>query len=420
MGSTLPLNRPQTVSAPWLQQPGLVRIFSALGNDPQTVRVNGGAVRDTLLGRPIGDVDLSTTYLPGDVVERVQRAGLKAVPTGIEHGTVTVVADSLPYQVTTLREDVETDGRHAVVRFGTDWSRDALRRDFTMNALYLGPDGSLHDPLDGYSDCLGQYVRFIGDADQRIREDYLRILRFFRFQASHGTDVFDPEALAAIGRQVDGLASISRERIGIELRKMLLADGAIRSLQLMQQTQVLEAVLPGVPVNMEHLIRFRALIDQFKCGAPWTAHLAALISHRAHGAWNLLGPLKELLRLSNAEKASLDGLLKPLDRVPVTDPEGVYTLAYRLEPERAGARLLLEWAGSSQALDDETWLNAYNLLLATTPQPLPISGSDLMNAGVPAGASLGQALKAAEACWIASGFQADREGLLRQAVTKAG
>ena len=201
--------------AEWLKSPGIQAVFAAIEQEGDEARVVGGAVRNTLLGHPVPDVDIATTASPETVMERARAAGLKPIGTGIDHGTITVVSSGYPYEVTTLREDVETFGRQARVVFGRNWTRDAERRDFTLNALYVDRHGRLHDPLGGLDDCLNRHVRFIGDPDTRIREDYLRILRFFRIYAAYGAGDMDADGLGACLRQRDGLRHLSAERIGL-------------------------------------------------------------------------------------------------------------------------------------------------------------------------------------------------------------
>lgn len=214
--------------------PGLAEVLGLLNAGDEEARVVGGAVRNSLLNLPVIDVDIATTALPQEVVERARRAGMKPVPTGIAHGTVTVVAGHHAFEVTTLREDMETDGRRAVVRFGRDWRHDAERRDFTLNALYATADGTVVDLVGGLSDLAARRVRFIGDAQARIREDYLRILRLFRFHASYGVGEVDPTALSAAVRLRAGLLGLSRERIRAETMKLLVAPGAAPTLATMR------------------------------------------------------------------------------------------------------------------------------------------------------------------------------------------
>ena len=233
------------VDAAWLREAPLRDILAALDSEGEEARVIGGAVRNALLGEPHGDTDIATTAPPSEVIRRAEAAGFKAVPTGIEHGTVTVVGAGRPFEVTTLREDVETFGRRAKVAFGRDWKRDAERRDFTMNALSLSRDGTLHDYVGGLADIEARRVRFIGDAGRRIAEDYLRILRFFRFHAAYGEGVPDPEGVAACIEARAGLEQLSRERVRMEALKLLIAKHAVPTLALMTETGLLEQVLGG-------------------------------------------------------------------------------------------------------------------------------------------------------------------------------
>ena len=232
---------------PWLADPRLARAFALLRDGGHRAWAAGGAVRDDLMGRAPGDVDLATDATPDRVVALAAAAGIKAVPTGFDHGTVTLVVDGRPFEVTTLRRDVETDGRHAVVRFGADLAEDAARRDFTLNALYRAPDGTLLDPIGGLPDALARKVRFVGDARARVREDHLRSLRFFRFHATHGDPEagLDPDALDAVARHLEGLDALSRERVTAELLKLLAAPDPAPAAAGMRATGALARVLPG-------------------------------------------------------------------------------------------------------------------------------------------------------------------------------
>ena len=228
----------------WLSKASLQTVFDGLQAAGGEVRVNGGAVRNALMREAVRDVDLSTTLLPLETISALEKAGIRAVPTGLEHGTITGVIDGDAYEITTLREDIETSGRHAVVKFGLDWKKDALRRDFTMNAIYCDRNGVIYDPINGMDDLKSRTVRFIGAASERIEEDYLRILRFFRFFAWYGSGRPDAEGLTACARLKDGLSDISVERIWIELKKMLSAADPSRALLWMRTTGVLTLILP--------------------------------------------------------------------------------------------------------------------------------------------------------------------------------
>ncbi|MBN9346836.1 MAG: CCA tRNA nucleotidyltransferase, partial [Devosia sp.] len=227
--------------APWLRDPATQKIFALLDGERGKTRAVGGAIRDTLVDheREATEIDFATELLPREVMRRAGEAGVAAYPTGIEHGTITLKVDDRVAEVTTLREDIETDGRHAVVRFGWGWTRDAERRDFTMNALYSDMEGELFDPINGVEDCLSGAVRFIGDANKRIAEDKLRVYRFFRFTASHGHEQFDEDGLVAVHKAAGDLHNISAERVGNEMRRMLALPRIARTLETMAQTGVL-------------------------------------------------------------------------------------------------------------------------------------------------------------------------------------
>lgn len=235
------------INADWLSSEATQRVFSLLGDAGHAVFAVGGCVRNTLLGAPVQDIDLSTSAQPEVVMKLAEAAGLRAVPTGIEHGTVTVIAGDEPYEITTFRRDVDTDGRRAVVAFSDSIEEDALRRDFTMNALYADAAGVVHDPVGGLPDLEARRIRFIEDADQRIREDYLRSLRYFRFCAWYGdpADGYDTDALDAIARNLGGLGTLSRERVGSEVLKLLTAPDPAPAVAVMRATGVLGQILPG-------------------------------------------------------------------------------------------------------------------------------------------------------------------------------
>ena len=251
------------LDAPWLREGALAKLLAVLDRDGEEARVVGGAVRNALLGEPPGDFDIATTALPREVARRAAAAGFKPVPTGIDHGTITVVIGGRPFEVTTLREDVETDGRHAKVAFGRDWKRDAERRDFTMNALSVGRDGAIHDHVGGLADAAARRVRFIGDPAQRLAEDYLRILRFFRFHAAYGHGAPDPASLHACIAARAGLDTLSRERVRMEVMKLLVTPHAVATLAVMAETGLLGNVLAGVPLlaSFANVVKLEAALD---------------------------------------------------------------------------------------------------------------------------------------------------------------
>lgn len=400
------------LAADWLADPALVAVFEALEREDDSVRAVGGSVRNALMGMPVNDIDLATPALPQTVMARAEAAGLRAVPTGIDHGTVTVVSAGKPFEVTTLREDVETHGRSATVRFGRDWRHDAERRDFTMNALYVERDGTLHDPVGGLADLEARRVRFIGDPHRRIREDYLRILRFFRFHAQYGAGAPDPQGLAAASAERDGLSVLSAERIGQEMRKLVAARGAVATLSVMAEAGVLPAVLGG-PADLAAHAGLRAL-DAL---APETREPALALA--ALGGRGDLVVLADRLRLSNAER----------DRMLAAAAAAADPLARLLAPMSAGASdvaPLLETHGRQAAIDglllaSARWLcvpEAGTLaLLREAPIPhFPLMGRDLIAAGLAPGPEVGERLERARAAWRDSGFSLDRETLLARAL----
>ncbi|CAN7265809.1 CCA tRNA nucleotidyltransferase [Bosea sp. LjRoot237] len=386
-----------------LARADVAALLSALNRDGEEARIVGGAVRNALLGEPVADIDLATTCLPDETMRRARAAGFKAIPTGVEHGTVTVVIDGAPFEVTTLRRDVETDGRHAVVAFGRDFREDALRRDFTINALGLDAAGVLHDYADGLADLAARQVRFIGAASERIAEDYLRILRFFRFHARYGVGEPDPRALDACIAGRAGLEGLSRERIWTELRKLLVAPRATHTLQAMAGAGLLMPVIGGVP----RLSRFAAIADGPGERVYPAFRLAALAVVTNEDALRL----RERLRLSNAEFERISGIATALEALSGSGvPQEIARLrrlAHRIGTDAvAGGLALLGTAGRSadtQALIAE---------LARTP-PFLLTGKDVLALGVGAGPRVGQALEMAREAWIEAGCPAGREVQLR-------
>ncbi len=374
----------------WLADPALHRVFAALGRQ---ARVVGGCVRNALMGHPIDDVDIATPLTPDVVSERIKAAGLKAVPTGIAHGTVTAVADRKPFEITTLRLDVTTDGRNATVAFTDDWAKDAGRRDFRLNALYADLDGAIFDPTgQGVADAEAGRIVFVGDPETRIREDYLRILRFFRFFAWYGRGEADAAGLAACAALRDGMERLSAERVSKELLKLLKAPDPRTAVRLMADTGVLDLVLPAagtldlfdamVAISPEPLLRLSALLPD----DPDAVRAAALA-----------------LRLSNEQKDRLVMAVEggPID-LSINDADARAAI-YRLGRRRFADKVRLALAGSPNANADhllavaETW---------SIPK-LPVDGHAAKRAGAVDGLAIGQALKAFEAEWITADFPAD-------------
>ena len=377
------------VTGDWLTRPQTQAVCAALTGAGYRALLVGGCVRNALLGEAVADVDIATDAEPATVTRLAEAAGLKAVPTGIDHGTITVVAGGIPHEVTTFRRDVETFGRHATVAFSTRVEDDAARRDFTMNALYATPDGDVIDPLNGLPDLRMRRLRFVGDAVARITEDYLRILRFFRFHAWYGDPDagLDAEALAACAAHSEGLDTLSRERVGAETRKLLLARDPAPAVAAMAQAGVLQHVLPGANA--------RAL--------PVLVHLEAGRSPDWLRRLVVLGgeDPADRLRLSRAEAKRLDILRRGLSSM-----EAPAALGYRYGPDAAATVVLARAAvletPLAAAWDEEIALGA--------SARFPVTAADLMP--TLSGPALGERLAVLEARWIASGFRLTRDDLL--------
>lgn len=395
---------PDLAGAEWLTRPETRRVFAALTAEGAEARAVGGAVRNALMGTPVKDIDIATTALPPDVMRLARQGGLHAVPTGFEHGTITLIANHVPFEVTTLRKDIETFGRHARVTFTADWTEDALRRDFTMNALYCGPQGTVHDPLGGYADLTARRVRFIGDARQRIREDYLRILRFFRFLAEYaaGTPP-DPEGLAAAIAEKSGLGGLSGERIRIELMRLLAAPGAVEAARAMSEAGLFAPLLGGS--NVERLARLAAIEKALGRAPDPVLRLASLAVERAGDA----ARLQERLRLSSAEAARLArASLQDSALDPATSQRAAQAFIYRHGAPAFLDAALYDWARSKAAPDDAARSERVRLAERWQAPELPVSGSDVIAAGVPAGADVGRVLAEFEKWWIGTDFPTDK------------
>ena len=392
--------------APFWRTPGLSAVLAALNADGEEARVVGGAVRNTLLGLPVSDVDIATTAVPQVVAERVRRAGLKPVPTGVEHGTVTVVADHHAFEVTTLREDMETDGRRAVVRFGRSWLHDAQRRDFTLNALYAAADGSVVDLVGGLSDLTARRIRFIGDPQARIREDYLRILRLFRFHAAYGAGPVDREAFTASVQRRAGLLTLSRERVRAEMLKLLVAPGAAATLAVMSDAGLIQPLLAGI-ADVGAFTRLVGLERAWQVKPDAIRRLAAVAVRVADDAERL----RDRLRLSNAEARRLAALSATVPALP--DAGAVRAFLYRNGVEAALDLALLAAAHGRGDMEAVAAMAA-----SWAPPRLPFAAADLMALGLTPGRALGAALARAEARWIAADFPMDPatiSGLLAEA-----
>ena len=393
--------------APWLTSGALPRLLQVLDCDGEEARVVGGAVRNALLAAPIAEIDVATTAVPDEVVRRVEAAGFKAVPTGIEHGTITVVIDKHPFEVTTLRQDVETYGRHAKVEFGRDWQGDAHRRDFTINALSATRDGTVYDYVGGLADLAARRVRFIGEAKQRIEEDYLRILRFFRFHAAYGEGHPDPAGLHACIAGRDGLDQLSRERVRMELLKLLVAPHATQTLMDMTYAGLLQRVLGTVPLvaGFENMAKAEAAIGAPPDPVRRLGALATTIDEQAELLW-------QKLRLTNAEHERLASMAEAWRQVsPAQGEPAARALLYRLKPEKFTDAALVAWARSQASAHDEAWQTLVTLPARWTAPAFPLKAADFIKRGLTPGPALGAALAAAEEAWIAAGFPDDLAAL---------
>jgi poly(A) polymerase len=410
-------DRPQRLAgADWLRRPQTQAVFAALAARGHAARAVGGAVRNALLGRPVVDVDIATPAHPEQVVAAAEAAGLTAVPTGIAHGTVTVIADRVPYEVTTLRRDVETHGRHATVAFTDDWAADAGRRDFTINALYCSADGELFDPLGGAPDIDARRVRFIGEPRERIREDYLRILRFFRLTAEYAEGPPDAAALAACVLEREGLARLSAERVRQELQRLLVARRGPELVRAMLDYGLLPSVLASAP--RPTLLERLATLETALAAAPDAIlRLAALAVEVPEDA----DRLADRLRLANDERARLARVAMHAPDVSPSAPEAAARAYLYAEGTTAYRdRVLIAWARSTDAPDSQPWRARLTLPERWQPPRLSVGGADVMALGIPAGPRVGELLRALEAWWIAGDFAADEIALkerLRELMT---
>ena len=408
------------IDADWLRDADLQRLLAALsgpgedGGEAELARVVGGAIRNTILGQPVSDIDIATTCPPAVTVARATAAGFKTVPTGIEHGTVTVIANRRPFEVTTLRRDVETNGRHAVVAFGRDWQADAERRDFTINALYCEADGTVVDLVGGLADIERQTLRFIGDASARIEEDYLRILRFFRFFAWYGAGRPDGDGLRAVTRLKGGLTKLSAERVWAELRKLLAAPDPSRALLWARQTGVLTLILPeSERWGIDGIHGLMAAEQLYGWPADPLLRLECIVPPDPAR----LAELSTRLKLSNVDRDRL----KAFAEADPVSPEGSEA-AFRLKlyfADRGGLldRLRLQLAVSAaKGLDAAGATAALARLVKTAesfdPPSFPVTGADLQDLGMKPGKEFGAVLQELKLAWVESGFVLSREKLL--------
>ena len=392
---------------PWMAAADTAAVLDALeaAGGADCARFVGGCVRNALIGQPIGDIDIATTLTPDQVTAALATAKLKAVPTGVEHGTVTAVSGGKPFEITTLRRDVATDGRRAVVAFTDNWGEDARRRDFTLNSLYAGRDGAIFDPTGhGVADARAGRIVFVGEAGQRIAEDHLRILRFFRFLAWYGKGPADAEALAACEAARGQIKALSAERVSKELLKLLAADDPREAVGLMARTGVLGEVLPA-PVDLE---RFAALVaiegEQLFENDP-LLRLAALLPDDQVGALQFA----ERLRLSNAERDRLAAALAPTPELKSwMSPREIRRAVYRAGAEVFRDRAKLAWARAGRTATTPQWRGMIALAEGWVRPSFPLTGDDVIAAGAPKGPLVGQVLREVEDWWIDHDFLDDK------------
>lgn len=395
----------------WLKRGATQRVFECLNQDGHAARAVGGCVRNSLFALlsddsdncpTVTDIDIATTAKPETVIRFAEAAGLKTVPTGLQHGTITIVAAGEAFEVTTLRRDLATDGRHAEVAFTDDWALDAARRDLTINALYADPDGQIFDPLGGYSDLLKRRVRFVGHPETRIREDYLRILRFFRFYAQYGQGDIDGDGLQACIAERDGLSRLSAERIHQEVLKLLVAPGVSRTVELMRTHGLLTQILPVAP-NVSRLNRLIAISKRQDA----TLNLAALAVHTREDS----DRISRHLKLSNAQTDLLRRAAGILDRREFACPDimSARRLLYELGRDKYEKACLFRQALSEE---DSGWDEILDLVKNWDVPAFPITGRDLIAMGYEPGPSLGALLTSLEEVWVRSDFDFDRSRLL--------
>ncbi|MGZ2484717.1 poly(A) polymerase [Rhizobium pisi] len=401
----------------WFRDPALGQVLALLNADGGEGRVVGGAVRNSLMGLPVSDIDIATTLTPEIVMERAAAAGVKAVPTGMQHGTVTLVIDGKPFEVTTLRTDVETDGRRAKVAFSTDWKADAERRDLTINALYADAEGEVMDLVGGLADIETRNIRFIGDPATRIAEDHLRILRFFRFFAYYGSGRPDAEGLKACSAARSKLKALSAERVWSELRKLLSADDPGRGLLWMRQVAVLTEILPETERWGIDAIPSLVATEKALGWAPDPLlRLAAIVPPDAAR----LEALAARLRLSNAEAATLNAWAMA---APVNDEissAAFERLLYRNGTDGITTRLKLALAVArgkaegdlSEMARTARLIKLLQLAVNWKKPAFPVNGGDVISAGIASGPRVGELLAALENQWVEENFAADRAALL--------
>src|ERR1700736_6449333 len=391
--------------APWLKSGPTARVLQLLDGNGEEARVVGGAVRNALLKIPTGDIDIATTALPAEVIRRAKAAGIKSVPTGIEHGTVTLVVDRQPFEVITLREDTETYGRKAKVAFGRDWIHDAQRRDFTINGLSVDADGVVHDHVGGLDDIVAKRVRFIGEPDQRISEDYLRILRFFRIHAAFGAGEPDRAGYLACIRARAGLASLSAERVRMEMLKLMVAQGAAGAIAAMAEGGLLLRILGGVAYTgpFAAMISAERLLGLKPDPVRRLGALAVAVTEDAKR-------VAARLRLTNSETKALDSMGHRWWRLAGMDEVTARRRLYRLGADRYRDRLMLAWARAGGDTDSAHWSELATLPERWSAPKFPLKAADFIARGIAEGPDLGQVLALREDPRLPAGFPLHKDG----------
>lgn len=384
------------------------KLFKVLGGAGH-VRFVGGCVRNMVLGLPVGDIDLATTHSPDHVIKILSASKIKYVPTGLDHGTITAVIGGVGYEITTLRRDVSTDGRRAVVKFTDNWAEDAARRDFTMNALYADLDGNIYDPLgQGLHDLKRHKVKFVGDAETRIQEDYLRILRFFRFQSLYGKGVLDKKALSACAKFAPKIKTLSRERITQEFTKILIADDSQKILKVMSDYKILPDIL-GKSFNPDRIglfIKFQKTLGEVDKDVLFCLRLIITLGFQ----FKKITKISNILIINKKQASILSDILKIKINTKRIDNLKMMELYYFYSSHSVLAALILQ--SVKDELSRADFKKLYDLLNVTKRPVLPISGKDLRLLGIPEGEKLGKTLKSLEQKWIQSGFKLERRALI--------
>jgi poly(A) polymerase len=395
----------------WMTAPATAAVVGALGAEGATVRFVGGCVRNALLGEAAKDIDLASPDPPDTVIGLLEAAGIKAIPTGLDHGTITAVAGDCHFEITTLRRDVETDGRRAVVQYTDDWEADAARRDFTINAFYADPDGTIYDPADGIDDLKAGRLRFVGDPRQRIEEDALRVLRFFRFFAYYGRTQPDEDSLAACAEMAERVRALSAERIAGELLRLLAARDALTALSMMAAAGVLQEVLPEA-TRIETL----AVLQQIEMSADMEPdpflRMAAILDVDPERGQRVAGAIADRLRLSGVERRRLAGLLAP--PVPLSPEMSEHEMHVALYHVGRSAFADLVWIAWSRQGAAVSFMPHVQMAASWEIPKFPLRGDDVKDLGVGEGPQIGNLLHEVEAWWIETDFAADRRACLRK------